>query len=128
MARQKIGNNDLCKIALAYARVQLGALQQNQRINKRRYYTIATGERVYLSPDGCKTYTAHCGHCAELKYLEDKFHDYKHLVGVEGIQNFSDERLCRWAKSIGVSWKECPDNKINKMRLMMALKKHFGIN
>jgi len=51
----------LCKEFLKQYRKVVGA-KEDEKIDKRY--------KPYLAPND-KTYSAHCGHCAEVKYLEE---------------------------------------------------------
>jgi hypothetical protein len=57
-----------CKVLLQLTRKELKA-KPEEKINKRYYTTLSRG-RQYLAPNDLY-YTAHCGFCAEVQYLED---------------------------------------------------------
>lgn len=68
-------SDDFCKILLDIIRKELGA-KPEERIDKRYYTSLDNGDREYLAPDNMY-YRAHCGYCAEIKYLEHIYNDSK---------------------------------------------------
>ena len=69
---ERLASDEFCKVLLNITRKELEP-KPEEKIDK-RYFSTTNHGRQYLAPNSLY-YTAHCGYCAEVKYLEDIYKD-----------------------------------------------------